>query len=248
MMESAPPPPPAAKPARRRGRAGAHGGEDAGGGRVDVGLSAAVIVVLVGGAGFAALERRTRGREARAVGEDDGRLLHPQATLVVERPDRRRLGEQRGVDRRGRRSLELELWAARREAELGTALGLGCGDVQGARRGAGRRETRRDVCQSLKSRISEYGARGIGGLNENRPLDEFEHVVGGHTEPEPAHKAEVELGVGVAPLGIALVLVLVLVLLCQLPPLIVAGGRDAGTRALLFSPSHPKGPKESKEV
>ena len=96
------------------------------------------------------------------------------------------------------------------------------------------------MCQSLKSRISEYGARGIGGLNENRPLDEFEHVVGGHTEPEPAHKAEVELGVGAAPLGIALVLVLVLVLLCQLPPLIVAGGRDAGTRALLFSPSHPK--------
>ena len=78
----------------------------------------------------------------------------------------------------------------------------------------------------------------IGDLNEKRPLDEsgaekveVEHVVEGHTEPEPARKAEVELGVGAAPLGIALVLVLVLLLLCQLPPPIVAGRHGAGTCA-----------------
>ena len=48
----------------------------------------------------------------------------------------------------------------------------------------------------------------IGDLNEKRPLDEsggekveVEHVVEGHTEPEPARKAEVELGIGAAPLG-----------------------------------------------
>ena len=78
----------------------------------------------------------------------------------------------------------------------------------------------------------------IGGLNEKRPLDEsggvkveVEHVVEGHTEPEPARKAEVELGVGAAPLGIALVLVLVFLLLCQLPPFIVAGRHGTGTYA-----------------